>query len=202
MRKCRSKQCRLPLPAKKASTPIEAAGFCSYDCATKHGLHLASTNREKEQRKWVREGREKLKTRRDYEKDCQRDFNRFIRARDAHLPCICCGQWGDDEFWKLGGQWDAGHFLSVGGHPELRFDEANCHKQLKSCNAGEGKYAGKRRTVGDEYRVRLIEKIGQAEVDRLEGPNEAKKYTADEMKAMAAHYRARTRELRKEQEAA
>jgi hypothetical protein len=192
------KKCRI------CKSPYEPHNSLQRACGPTCALALVKLDNErkaakvvKESRVWVKQQKERLKTRRDYEKDCQRDFNKFIRNRDLHLPCICCGQWGDDEFWKVGGQWDAGHYLSVGSHPEYRFDEANCHKQLKSCNAGEGKYAGKRRTVSEEYRVRLIEKIGQAEVDRLEGPNEAKKYAADEMKAMAAHYRARTREIQK-----
>lgn len=51
-----------------------------------------------------------------------------------------------------------------------------------------------------EYRINLIERIGQGRVDRLEGPHEAKHYTAEDMDQIAAHYRARLRELRKRRE--
>ena len=178
---------------------------CSLECAQEvaiKDLERRDARRAKAQRKWVREQKERIKPRRDWIKEAQKEFNSFIRARDAHLPCICCGEWGKDEQWKPGGQYDAGHYLSVGSHPELRFDEANCHKQLKSCNAGEGKYAHKRRTVGEEYRLRLIEKIGVSEVERLEGPHDPKHYSIDDLKEIKAKYRALTRELQRQREAA
>jgi hypothetical protein len=183
------------------SLQIVCGPVCALKYAQKEKIKAAE-GKAKEQRKWVREQKERIKPRRDWIKEAQKEFNSFIRARDAHLPCICCGEWGKDEQWKPGGQYDAGHYLSVGSHPELRFDEANCHKQLKSCNAGEGKYAHKRRTVGEEYRLRLIEKIGVSEVERLEGPHEPKKYTIDDLKEIKAKYRALTRELQKQREAA
>jgi hypothetical protein len=43
------------------------------------------------------------------------------------------------------------------------------------------------------YRVRLIQKIGHAEVDRLEGPNEAKHYSRDNLIEMAKEYRKKLR---------
>lgn len=178
------------------SLQIVCSGKCALQYAQKD-LQKASERKAKEQRKWVREQKERIKPRRQWMKEAQDAFNAFIRERDSAQPCICCGEWGSDESWKPGGQWDAGHYLSVGSHPELRFDEANCHKQLKSCNAGEGKYAHKRRTVGQEYRERLILKIGQAEVDRLEGPIEAKHYTIDDLKEIKAYYLAATRELKR-----
>ena len=47
------------------------------------------------------------------------------------------------------------------------------------------------------YRPGLIQKIGIEAVEWLEGPHEAKKYTVDELKAMTADYRAKTKELKK-----
>lgn len=178
---------------------------CSTACALQKAqkdLQKDAERKAKEQRKWVREQKAKLKTRNQWRKEAQQAFNKFIRTRDEHEPCICCGQWGSDEAWKPGGQWDAGHYLSVGSHPELRFDEANCHKQLKSCNAGEGKFAHKRRTVSEEYRERLIQKIGQSEVDRLEGPHPARHYSIDDFKEIKAYYNAKIRELKAERKAA
>jgi hypothetical protein len=45
------------------------------------------------------------------------------------------------------------------------------------------------------YRPRLIEKIGVEAVEALENDNSAKKWTRDELEAMRASYRKRTKEL-------
>ena len=46
------------------------------------------------------------------------------------------------------------------------------------------------------YRIALVKRIGAEAVDWLEGPHEPKKYTVEELKAMTADYRAKTRELK------
>lgn len=170
---------------------------CSPLCA----LDWTRKQSEKAARRRNREAKQKLKTRRDWEKEAQREFNKFIRERDKDEPCICCGKDAPGEDWKPGGRWDAGHFLSVGSHPELRFEELNCHKQLKSCNAGAGRFTRKNRTVSQQYRERLIAKIGEKNVEWLEGPHDAKHYTIDDLKAIRDEYRMKTRELRKQREA-
>jgi hypothetical protein len=172
---------------------------CSIKCAQAH----APANHEKarkaiaqRERREIKVRKEKLKSRGDYLREAQQAFNAFIRMRDKDEPCICCGSYGPDEEWLTGGKWDAGHFLGRGAYPELRFDEDNCHKQLKSCNGGSGKYAAKGRTVAQGYRERLIQKIGQDRVDRLEGPHEAKRYTIEDLKEIAARYRAKLKDLK------
>jgi len=69
----------------------------------------------------------KLKTKAQWAKEAQAAFNRFIRLRDADQPCISCGR-------HHSGQYHAGHFLSVGARPELRFNEFNVNKQCAPCN--------------------------------------------------------------------
>lgn len=149
-------------------------------------------------REWraeTRRRKEKIKSRSKWIKEAQEAFNAYIRERDKNLPCICCGEWAD-EGWKPGGSWDAGHYKSVGAHPELRFEPLNCHKQLKSCNAGEGKYSKKSKTVNQGYRERLPQKIGQEAFDWLNGPHKEKKYTIEELKAIKAEYKQRLKELK------
>ncbi|MAL97166.1 MAG: hypothetical protein CL583_01830 [Alteromonadaceae bacterium] len=194
MRKCR--HCKAELPSIKNSDPVQAKGFCEFEHAVQYGRQKAKESREKRERKEQRERKQSIKRRSEWLSEAQAEFNKFIRARDADQPCICCGVWAD-ESWKPGGTWDAGHYLSRGSHPELAFDEANCHKQLKSCNAGAGKYTKKNFTVSQQYRERLIQKIGEAEVLRLEGPHEPKKYTIDELKELKTYYRRLTRELKR-----
>lgn len=197
-RKMRPKKCRHCGSQFKPQKPLQVA--CSISCA----LELAKAKEQrkrldiqKRERREIKARKEALKPRSNHLKEAQAAFNRFIRLRDRNEPCICCGSYGPGEDWLTGGKWDAGHYLSRGAYPELRFDEDNCHKQLKSCNAGSSKYAKKGRTVSQGYRLRLIEKIGLERVEWLEGPHEPKKYTVDDLKAIKAEYRAKARELMK-----
>jgi hypothetical protein len=128
--------------------------------------------------------------------EAQTAFNAFIRARDerAGYPCISCGVHNPVKL--RGGQWDAGHYLSVGSHPELRFDERNAHRQCKKCNGGAGYRFGRTtRTVSVEYRSRLIERIGEPAVLELEGPHPPKRYRHADLREIRAHYRRRRREV-------
>lgn len=196
----RPKRCRVSGCGATFTPTRSFQKWCSPDCA----VVLARQAQEKQrksfaqrERREIKVRKEKLKSVGDYTKEAQTEFNRFIRERDKDQPCICCGSYGSDEDWLTGGKWDAGHFLSRGAYPELRFDEDNCHKQLKTCNGGAGKYAAKGRTVAQGYRERLIQKIGQERVDRLEGPHEPKRYTVEDLKAIKAEYRAKIKEIQK-----
>ena len=195
----KQKTCANPECATKFVPAKMGQKVCGWAC----GLAIAPANQERarkaieqRERREIKVRKEKLKSVGDYTKEAQTEFNRFIRERDKDQPCICCGSYGSDEDWLTGGKWDAGHFLSRGAYPELRFDEDNCHKQLKTCNGGSGKYAAKGRTVAQGYRERLIQKIGKERVDRLEGPHEPKRYTVEDLKAVKAEYRAKTKELK------
>lgn len=135
------------------------------------------------ERKDIKVRKEKLKSRADHLKDTQQAFNAWVRARDAELPCISCGRHHD-------GQYHSGHYRTVGANPELRFEPLNAWKQCAPCN---------NHLSGNliNYRISLLQRIGEEKVAWLEGPHEAKKYTVDELKAMTADYRAKTKELKK-----
>ena len=129
----------------------------------------------------------------------QKSFNAYIRKRDEKEGCSSCSRSiseieGNDG-WKVGGAWDCGHYLTVGAHPELRFEELNAHKQCKSCNGGSGKYTKKNHTVGKEYRIRLIKKIGLDKVEWLEGPHKAKKYTCTDLMVIERYYKDKLKRL-------
>lgn len=161
---------------------------CSPKCALALAKDQAAKKIEKERKAWIKRGREKLKTRSDYIKDAQREFNKHIRLRDHHRPCISCGTYN-------AGQFHAGHYRTTKAAPELRFEELNAHKQCAQCNNFDS---------GNivEYRINLIQRIGQEAVDWLEGPHEPKKYTIDDLKHIIAHYRRKNRELERERKAA
>ena len=117
------------------------------------------------------------------EREAQQAFNEWVRLRDADLPCVSCGRHHD-------GQYHAGHWRSVGANPELRFEPLNVWKQCAPCNTHlSGNLVN--------YRISLIQLIGLEKVEWLEGPHEARKYTIEEIKAIKADYRAKTRELKR-----
>jgi len=99
-------------------------------------------------------------------KKCQVVFNKFIRERDAHLPCISC-QKGKVE--------NAGHYLSQGHYSIFRFDERNTNGQCIRCNKWlSGNLI--------HYRTHLVEKIGESEVLNLEqAPKKAHKWNRFEL---------------------
>ena len=157
---------------------------CSTACALQKAqkdFQKDAERKAKEQRKWIREQKAKVKSRGEHLKEAQQAFNAYIRERDRHRPCISCGTY-------TAGQYHAGHYRTTKAAPELRFEELNCHKQCAQCNNFDS---------GNivEYRISLIQRIGQEAVDWLEGPHEAKHYTTDELKEIKRKYRAMRREL-------
>lgn len=180
-KKCRVATCRASFVPSRMGQAV-----CSQACAMidaprhepKARKALAEIGR-----KDIKVRKEKLKTRADHLKDTQQAFNAWVRARDAALPCVSCGRHHQ-------GKYDAGHYRTVGSNPALRFEPMNCHRQCSPCNT---------RLSGNivNYRIELVKRIGAEAVEWLEGPHEAKKYTVDELKAMTADYRAKTKELKK-----
>lgn len=158
-------------------------------CSPKCGLAIKDVNQERArkslaqvERSEIKVRKEKLKSRADHARDTQQAFNEWVRLRDADLPCVSCGRHHD-------GQYHAGHYRTVAANPEIRFEPLNVHKQCAPCNNHKS---------GDivNYRIELVKRIGTEAVEWLEGPHEAKKYTVEELKAMTADYRAKTRELK------
>ena len=133
--------------------------------------------------------KEKLKSRADHLREAQAAVNEYVRLRDANLPCISCDSTPNDNDLMTGSRWDAGHYRSVGACPELRFEPLNIHRQCVKCN---------RNLSGNavEYRIRLVQRIGAEKVVWLEGLHPACKYTVEEIKAIKAEYRAKTRKLK------
>jgi hypothetical protein len=190
--KVKMKRCRVCKEPFIPRTTIQPCCY-KYDCqltwATAHALKQAK-KREKAERQDIRARKEKIKTRSQWLKEAQVEFNRFIRLRDAGKPCICCGH-PLGEVGTLGGGYDCGHYRSVGSAPHLRFDERNAHGQRKQCN----RY-GSGRAV--DYRIGLIRRIGVVEVEALEADQSVKKYTIEDLKAIKAKYKTLCRELEKQ----
>ena len=106
-----------------------------------------------------------------------REFNAYIRARDAGLPCISCGKPIPP------GDYCAGHYIPAGSNSLLRFDEHNVNGQHNTdCN---------KHRSGDQVRYRkgLLAKYGETVVDRLENTSGTIKRTAADYKAIEVKYR-------------
>lgn len=86
-------------------------------------------------------------------KKCQVEFNKFIRSRDEHLPCINCGK-----YTKL----QAGHFYPTSTYSHIRFHEDNCWGECLSCNY----FNSQSHSYG--YRVNLEKRIGKERFEKLE----------------------------------
>lgn len=123
-----------------------------------------------------------------YKKEAQKWFNKFVRLRDKGLTCISCER-PLQEWEGIRGQlYDAGHYRTVGANPELRFNEDNCHGQCVYCN---------RNLSGNvtNYRIGLMNRIGEERLTILEGAHSAQKYTIDDLKEIIAKYKAKCKEL-------
>jgi Bacteriophage Lambda NinG protein len=178
MRKC--KVCRGQFEARSRMQIV-----CSGECGLAYARKLRTVAEAKTARADRVETKKKIDAIRPlsyWVAQAQAAFNAWVRARDAKRPCISCGQWKNS--------WDAGHYLTRGARPELRFDEANCHKQCVQCNQHlHGNTAA--------MRISLMNRIGWEEVERLEGPNPPLKLTAEKARAIRDHYRAKLKELQR-----
>jgi hypothetical protein len=170
------KKCKVCLKEFEPTRPLQSV--CSPKCAIKHVRFSKKIENEK-----IKERKEKLKSRSDWLREAQTVFNQFIRARDKGLSCISCGR-------NTGSKVNAGHYLAVGSHPELRFNELNNNLQCEHCNT----YLSGNQI---EYRKGLIAKIGIENVEWLEGKHEPKKYTVDEIKQIKEFYKNKLKELEK-----
>lgn len=159
---------------------------CGAECGQAH-MEAEKARKLKRERQ---QGLAKLKRRADYLKEAQTAFNAWVRLRDDALPCICCGKFSDSTA-GVGGKWDAGHYLSRGSHPHLRFDERNVFKQRKGCNRPGG-------TTAASFRLGVIKRISLEAVEALESDQAERKWTVPELQAIKLDYTARLKQLKKE----
>lgn len=141
------KTCKICLNKFEPSKPLQVT--CSYKCA----LDYARGKMAKKVKKENKEIKERIKTKSQHLKELQTIFNKYIRTRDLLLPCVSCGD-------RINGTPHASHFLSVGSHPALRFNEFNVNSACSQCNLHlHGNLV--------EYSLRLPDRIGQFNYDKL-----------------------------------
>jgi hypothetical protein len=180
-KKCKNPACGVSFPPRRLGQVV-----CSPACAV--ALVLVKREQERKslaqlERRAIKAAKERIKSRSQHMKEAQVAFNAWIRLRDAGLPCVSCGR-------HHNGQWHAGHYRTVGGSPELRFEPLNVWRQCAPCNNHQS---------GNivNYRIELMKRIGEEKVAWLEGPHQPRKYTIEELKTIKAEYRAKARELKR-----
>lgn len=185
----KKKVCKICKEDFETSQPL--AIVCSPTCA----IGYANLQREEAKKRFAKLDRAKdkkrkeaLKSRNEWIADVQVSFNRMIRARDAGKPCIDCGKQFEPQ--KPGGSADAGHYISRGAAPHLRFNENNCFAQRKNCNRPGG-------TTREKFRAGVIARIGIEAVEALESDQSSPKWTIDELKEMKKEFNRRANEYLK-----
>ncbi|EPK1263191.1 recombination protein NinG [Enterobacter kobei] len=178
-------------------------------CCPEHGAILAMEEREKEKvkaaakrikeqkeaekagRKRRKAKRESLKSKSQWDKEAQSAFNRYIRIRDEGKPCVSCGNplIGKSNY-LTGSAIDASHYRSRGAASHLKFNVFNVHSACTRCN---------RQLSGNavEYRIRLIERIGQERVERLESDNEPRRFDIPYLQRIKSIFTCKARALEK-----
>ena len=155
-----------------------------YDCKVAYATNVATKAIERKKKAEKKVLKEKTKTLSDYLKELQVVFNRYIRLRDANLPCICCNKPYDGNF-------HASHYFSVGHFPHLRFNELNVHGGCVECNVHKhGNTA--------EYSISLPNRIGIEKYEELlsERKNN-RKFNRNEVEELIIIYKQKIKELSK-----
>jgi len=176
---------------------VNTGSFCNMAHAIKWSIEKSAKDKAKAQKKAeaAKNKDHAQKKREFYDNDkplrlreAQKSFNAYVRGRDKGLLCISCGNKPNFGSYIGGSGIQAGHYLSVGAHAELRFEPLNCHIQCVNCNVHNSGNA-------IDYRVGLIKKIGLDKVEWLEGPHKAKKYSCTDLKEIELYYKQKLKEL-------
>jgi len=125
---------------------------------------------EKKERENLKLRRENLKTWSEHNRDAQKAFNKYIRARDAGRKCASCGcTLKDKTHFLTGSAVDASHYRSRGSARHLRFNVFNCVSACVECN---------RQLSGNivNLRIGLIERFGPEIVERIERDNQTRRF--------------------------
>jgi 5-methylcytosine-specific restriction endonuclease McrA len=157
---------------------------CGPRCAIEHSSLTNRQAREKARRKADRKRKEAIKSRSEWAKEAQAEFNKFIRLRDSQLGCVSCGQSPNQ------GQRHASHYRSVAAASQLRYDTWNVHASCAQCNSMKSGNVV-------EYRIRLVDKIGAERVEDIECSNEPRTFDIEYLKRVKGIFSRRARHYKK-----
>ena len=176
----KNKKCKVCSKSFAPTQPLQRV--CGVSCAIEYNHRVDAKRAEKGRKKALQQRKVALRPKREWLRLTQVEFNKYIRARDADLPCISCGR-------HHTGQYHAGHYRTTAAQPALRFNEINCHKQCMPCNTHKSGNI-------TEYRINLANKIGNNLVDWLEIDHpRTEAWTVPELEALRKYYREATKQL-------
>lgn len=167
----------------------------NYKCAMEFNRQVDERNAAREirkqerlQREDLRQRRERLKGKSEWNREAQAAVNKFIFWRDYGDPCIACGK--PLNYGVRGGAVDASHYRSRGAAPWLRFNVFNNNAGCVHCN---------RDLSGNliPYRINLIEKFGLHRVERIEHDNTVRKFDIEYLKRVKSIFTRRARHYEK-----
>lgn len=167
----------------------------NYKCAMEFNRQVDERNAAREIRKQerlqrddLRQRRERLKGKSEWNREAQAAVNKFIFWRDYGDPCIACGK--PLNYGVRGGAVDASHYRSRGAAPWLRFNVLNNNAGCVHCN---------RDLSGNliPYRINLIEKFGLHRVERIEHDNTVRKFDIEYLKRVKSIFTRRARHYEK-----
>lgn len=167
----------------------------NYKCAMEFNRQVDERNAAREIRKQerlqrddLRQRRESLKGKSEWNREAQAAVNKFIFWRDYGDPCIACGK--PLNYGVRGGAVDASHYRSRGAAPWLRFNVFNNNAGCVHCN---------RDLSGNliPYRINLIGKFGLHRVERIEHDNTVRKFDIEYLKRVKSIFTRRARHYEK-----
>jgi hypothetical protein len=156
---------------------------CSTECSK---LYVEKEN-AREERRFIKARKLAIKPRSAYLKEAKTTLHAYIRARDEGKCCISCNKILI-KAGAVGGDYDAGHFRSVGSAKHMEFVEENIHGQCKYCN---NYLAG----ASIAYRIGLITRYGLPFVEFIETDNTPRKLTISDFEAMKIYYKRKIKSL-------
>jgi hypothetical protein len=149
--------------------PFQAA--CGPVCAIKVSRRQRTDKAAKAQRTADRGRKEALKSKRDHKRETSVIFNRYIRLRDMHKPCISCGQ------SPYQGQRHASHFRSRAAASQLSYFFTQVWGSCAQCNSHKSGNI-------TPYRIALVEKIGEERVLAIENNNNKADFSVEYLKRL------------------
>ncbi|TCD20942.1 hypothetical protein E0D81_09015 [Lelliottia amnigena] len=170
-------------------------------CCPEHGFEysqqLLAKKKIKAERKRKQEAQQErrelkirkvaLKTKPQWKKEAQAAFNKYVRLRDAGLPCISCGATPGQKF---GGTMDCGHYRSRGAAAHLSFNLHNTAGQCARCNRHD---SGAQKA----FEQGLIERIGAEKVEALNNDNSTRKFDIPYLQRIKSIFTRKARALEK-----
>lgn len=152
-----------PKKCKVCKEVFSPKNTLQYVCGVKCAVRYIEVKKDKEWKAKKKILKEKLKTISDYKKEARYWFQRWVRIRDLGKSCISC-----NAHLKDIRNYDAGHYYSASGYPQLLFNEQNVNGQCVHCNNHKS---------GNiiEYRKGLIKRYGLEILEQLDTLSENKK---------------------------